>query len=718
MEKEVRNNKFGFFVGVFVPTFLSIIGIILFLRLGYIVGNAGILGTTIIILISVSVTTATALAISSVASNTKVAAGGGYSIISRTLGIEVGGSVGIPLLLAQIISVAFYLFGFSEAWKFIFPSHHVLFVGIIAFASIFLLTFIKLRFAIMSQVVTFLFIVAALVSAYAGGIMPSAQVSYTGTYAELPFWLLFALFFPAVTGLMAGIGLSGELKDPRKDIPKGVLWAIGITTLIYIGTAWWFGFNATAQELISDNLIMVKLAAFAPLILLGVLTATYSSALTTFVGASRLLQALGGHLLVPYSSFFSKKTSGEPRNAIIFIAAVVLALLFVGEINTLAPVLTILFLITYATINGAVLTQQLSGVLSFRPLFKLHWIIPLYGVLSSFAIMFLINFWVGAGSFIFMGLIYFWISRKGLTPKVADIQTTMLTTISEWAARRLKERSVKIKGLWKPSLLFPVSTAKDLLGCLPLLRSMLHPNGVITVLGMDLEKKESTLKESHKSEIKELKSVLKKLTKEKILPSFTTVKFKEYPIGVYHALKAVEGRVFVPNLVFLPIMPSSIRHSLLQKILTRAKNEKIGAIFYDWNREGGLGNEEDIHIWLPYCNRKNNDLDCDLAILFGYRLYQNWAGKITLHTCSPKTKETSTKKHLNKLIYDARLPQTTEIQIHNESYLDAIKKAPNFDVHIIPITSKTDRKLLKSLSQIKDKSLVLTIDSSTESVFA
>jgi len=114
MEKEVKTNKFGFFAGVFVPTFLSIIGVILFLRLGFVVGNAGILGATAIILISVSVTIATALAISSVASNTKVAAGGGYSIISRTLGIEVGGSVGIPLLMAQIVSVAFYLFGFSE----------------------------------------------------------------------------------------------------------------------------------------------------------------------------------------------------------------------------------------------------------------------------------------------------------------------------------------------------------------------------------------------------------------------------------------------------------------------------------------------------------------------------------------------------------------------------------------------------------------------------
>lgn len=718
MGKEIGSSKFGSFAGVFVPTFLTIIGVILFLRLGYVVGNAGVFGAIAIILISISVTIATALCISSVASNTKVAAGGGYSIISRTLGIEIGGSVGIPLLLAQIISVAFYLFGFSEAWRFIFPDHSILIVALIAFASIFLLTFIKIKFAIMSQMFIFLIIIASLISAFTGGIIPGIQVSYSGSYPEMSFWLLFALFFPAVTGLMAGIGLSGELKEPRRDIPKGVLWAIGITTLIYVGTALWLGFNATSEELIADNLIVIRLAAYAPLVLLGILTATYSSALTTFIGASRLLQALAGNLLVPQSKFFSKKVSGEPRNAILFITSLVLTLLFVGELNTLAPVLTILFLITYATINGAVLLQQLSGVLSFRPLLRVHWLIPLYGLLSSLAIIFLINFWIGVGSFLFMLIIYVWISRKGLAPEVADIRTVILTIISEWSARKLKERPVEIKGLWKPNILLPVSSARDILGCLPLLKSLLHPNGVITVLGIKIENKEFSEENSEKSTIKELNSTLEKLTKEKILPSFTTVKFKKYSTGIYHSMKAVEGRVFVPNLVFLPMMPSNFSSALLQKILNRAKDEKMGMIFYVWDRQGGLGNEEDIHIWLPNLKRKSNDLDSDLAILLGYKLYHNWAGKITLHACASKAKEKSVKANINKLIYDSRLPATTIVEIHNDTFLGALSKAPNFDVHIVPITSRADTKYLKTLSLMKEKALLITVDSSIESAFA
>lgn len=715
MNKEPGADKFGLFAGVFVPTFLTIVGVILFLRLGYVVGNAGILGASLIILISVSVTLATALSICSVASNTKVAAGGGYSIISKTLGIEVGGSVGIPLLLAQIISVAFYLFGFSEAWKFLYPNHSIVIVALIAFASIFLLTFIKIRAAITSQVFIFILIVASLISAYAGGFMPTAQVPQIGDFSDMSFWLLFALFFPAVTGLMAGIGLSGELKDARRDIPRGVLWAIGITTVLYLFTAWWLGFNATSEELIADNLIMIKLAAYAPFVLFGILAATYSSALTTFVGSSRLLNALGMHLLIPHSKFFAKKSSGEPRNAILFISLLVLILIMVGELNTLAPVLTILFLITYSVINGAVLTQKLSGMLSFRPLFRLHWIIPLYGMLACFLIMFQMSFLIGIGSIAAILLIYAWISNKGLEPEVADIRTTVYTLISEWASRKLKERPVSIKGLWKPSVLFPVTSAKDLLGSLPLLKSFLHPNGVITVLGMELENS-GTLKESQEPGLDELKGTLEKLTSEKILPSFTTIKFKKYFAGIYHVLKAVEGRVFIPNLLFLPTMPSTFRDVEFQKLLTRAMNENMGVIFYDWNREGGLGNEEEIHIWLPDCNRKD-EMDCDLAILIGYKLYQNWAGKMILHTRATKSKEAAVKQQLNRLIYDARLPANTQIEIHTETFIQAIKEAPHFDVHIVSVTAKTDKKLLKALADIKDKSLVLAIDSSGENIF-
>jgi len=167
--KVTGSRSFGAFRGVFVPTFLSIIGVILFLRLGFIVGSAGIIGTIAIILLAVSITFSTGLAISSITTNIRIGAGGAYSIISKTLGLEVGGSIGIPLYLAQIFSVALYIFGFTEAWSFIFPGHNALIVLLATLLTLLILTFISTRIAINAQLVVFAVVVISLVAVFAGG---------------------------------------------------------------------------------------------------------------------------------------------------------------------------------------------------------------------------------------------------------------------------------------------------------------------------------------------------------------------------------------------------------------------------------------------------------------------------------------------------------------------------------------------------------------------
>src|SRR6056297_3344137 len=152
VKKDIGSKKYGAFNGVFVPTFLTIMGVILFLRLGTIVGSEGILGSILIIILAISISIATGLALSSIVTNIKVGSGGAYSIISKTLGMEVGGSAGIPLYLAQILSIALYIFGFSEAWSFIFPQHPTVLVLIATFALLFLLTFISTKIAMRTQI--------------------------------------------------------------------------------------------------------------------------------------------------------------------------------------------------------------------------------------------------------------------------------------------------------------------------------------------------------------------------------------------------------------------------------------------------------------------------------------------------------------------------------------------------------------------------------------
>jgi solute carrier family 12 (sodium/potassium/chloride transporter), member 2 len=228
-----RPKGYGTFGGVFVPTLLTILGVILYLRLGWVVGNAGLGGAVVIIVLALLISASTGLSLSSVTTNIRIGAGGAYSIISRSLGIEVAGSIGIPLFLAQAFAVAMYVFGFRTGWQILFPTHPDIAVDFGMFAVVLVIALISARLAFRVQFVILALFVGALASVAATvftlpldepiqviGDFPGApETGFTG----VGFWTVFAIFFPAVTGIMAGANMSGELADP--DVPSpGARW--------------------------------------------------------------------------------------------------------------------------------------------------------------------------------------------------------------------------------------------------------------------------------------------------------------------------------------------------------------------------------------------------------------------------------------------------------------------------------------------------------------
>src|SRR6056297_1324767 len=157
-------KKYGTFAGVFVPTLLTILGVILFLRQGWVIGNAGLLGGWLIITIAFAIVTFTALSMSCITTNIRIKAGGAYSIISQSLGLEVGGSVGVPLYLAQSFAITMYIFGFREGWLYIFPDHYAIIVDIVVFGLLFVLAYLSAKLAFRVQYLILAVIIAALVS--------------------------------------------------------------------------------------------------------------------------------------------------------------------------------------------------------------------------------------------------------------------------------------------------------------------------------------------------------------------------------------------------------------------------------------------------------------------------------------------------------------------------------------------------------------------------
>jgi amino acid transporter len=235
---EQRGYQFGAFKGVFTPSILTILGVIMYLRMGWVLGNAGLPLTLLIVTMASSITFLTGLSISATATNMQVGGGGAYYIISRSLGVEIGAAIGLPLFMAQSLSVAFYVIGFAEAVAnavdlsplvaaLPFALNEIQAVALITLVVLTIITCISADLALKAQMLILAAIVLSLASFFLGSIAPDLVFSPDAIIPpKVPFWGVFAVFFPAVTGILSGVSMSGDLKEPAKALPRGTLAAV------------------------------------------------------------------------------------------------------------------------------------------------------------------------------------------------------------------------------------------------------------------------------------------------------------------------------------------------------------------------------------------------------------------------------------------------------------------------------------------------------------
>ncbi len=489
------DKKFGMFAGVFTPTVLTILGAIMYLRTGWVVGNAGLIGAIAIILLAHVITVSTGLAVSSVVTNTRVGAGGAFAIIAQSLGLEVGGSVGIPLFLAQGISIALYVLAFTESWLRIFPTHWEPLVAIVTFGIVFAIVYVSVQFASKTQFLILIIVGISLVSVLLASFPSLGQPGLTetpllwGGFNDGNFFETFAVFFPAVTGIMVGISMSGSLRKPREDIPVGTMSAIGLTMFIYLALAYWLSRIAQTDELLANTTIMVDKAFWDWAILAGMLGATFSSALGSLVAAPRVMQALALYKIIPFSRFFSRESSGgEPRQAMFFAGGIgFLALLIAlvsGGLDAIAEVITMFFLITYSMLNVVVLIEQTLDTVSFRPTFSVPRVVPFIGMVSCTFVMFLINPIFSLVAIVLVLGIYAYLARRHLAALDSDVRSGLFSSVAEWAVKRTRRMQAAPERTWKPVVLAPLRSADTLSGSYLFLRAMTSPKGTVQALGI------------------------------------------------------------------------------------------------------------------------------------------------------------------------------------------------------------------------------------------
>jgi amino acid transporter len=480
-QERVTSSKLNTFGGVYTPSILTILGVIMYLRFGWVVGNVGLLGTLLIVTICTAITFLTALSICVISTDRVVRGGGAYYMISRSLGIETGGAVGIPLFFAQAFSVALYVLGFAESVVAVFPWINQLYLALIVTVIVGILALTSAQIAIRAQYFIMAAIVLSLISFFAGKPVEPTHIELWVT-GETPFWQVLAVFFPAVTGIMAGVSMSGDLENPTVAIPKGTLAAVITGYGIYMTMPIFLAFWADSATLIEEPMIMERMARWGPAILLGIWGATLSSAIGSILGAPRVLQALARDKVLP--SFMSSLGNGsgpedEPRIGTAVTLGIAVATVCVGELNLIAPVLSMFFLTTYLVLNLAAAIEGILQSPSFRPSFKVHWAFSLLGAIGCLAVMFLINAIATVVAALIVAGIYFWLQSRELRTAWGDVRRGIWMAVMRMGLYQL-DHNDDTKN-WRPHILVLSGAPRKRWSLIELADAFGHNRGIITV---------------------------------------------------------------------------------------------------------------------------------------------------------------------------------------------------------------------------------------------
>lgn len=665
----VPRGRFGTFAGVFTPNVLTILGLILFLRTGWVVGQAGLIGALVIVLISNAITLLTGLSLSAIATSMRVGTGGNYYIISRSLGLEIGGAIGIPLFLSQAISVAFYIIGFTEALLAVpfFQSLDPRMISTVVVLVFGLISYMGADFALRIQYVVLAALVAALISFFLGGwdyfIAPTLVPMES---SDVSFWAVFAVFFPAVTGITVGASMSGDLKNPGKSIPNGTLASIGVTAIIYIASVLWLATHASPDSLVADNLIMEDIARFPVLILAGVWAATLSSALGSVVAAPRVLQALAFDRVAPRWMGGQLGSPTEPRVAVLITTGIALAIVWMGDLNFVAPIISMFFLNTYGMTNLASSIETLVGNPSFRPRFHIHWSVALLGAVGCYGAMFLINPLATVIAIVVSYGIYIYLERRSLSRTWGDVRSGVWFAFARFSLLQL-ERSRQHAKNWRPNILVFTGQPHNREHLVDMANWLSQGRGIVTffqlLVGDPSERNTPQLREAAR---KRIRSYIQKRNMTAFSEADIVADFHQGALTVVqsHGVGELE-----PNSVLMGWSGTPAGRGLQMRLMRNlvALGKSVFIFHYDAMRPGGDKTHPSIENARPNNGQyrvidvwwRGHTINADLMLLTAHiiRRHASWSNARlrVLRVIDGEEGRAQTQAHIEKLLESVRV---------------------------------------------------------------
>jgi len=653
--EQTQRPKLGTFLGVYLPTILTILGVIMYLRSGWLVGHMGLSRTLVIVTLANAITLITTLSFSSISTNIRVGVGGAYYIISRSLGLEIGGAVGLPLFLSQTFSVTLYAYGLAESLVIVWPDIPIETAAFVIVLLVGGLSMLGPKVALKSQVPVLALIGVSLLALVIGVVIHAwnRAVPIPPPSGEIPFWAAFAIFFPAVTGVMAGLGLSGDLKHPSRAIPRGSILAVITGFAIYLLIPVLLLLGAGRGDLKNNPLVWTDIAVLGPwLILPGLWGAIFSSAVGSMLGAPRTLQALANDRM---SLRRRTKDIGEDKKllaGLVLSILIALGAVFLGNLNTVAAVVTVFFLTTYGVMNLAAAIETLSGDPSWRPKFRIPWMVNLLGGLGCLWVIFLINPLAGVVAIFVELLIWILLSQREQQAGWGDARRGFYEAAIRWALILLARRPMSARN-WRPHMLVFVS---DLMEHLDLVRFgnwFSQGRGVVSVCELIVGKISDI-----KIDLLGTREVMQKALDDEGLVVFPEVHVVNDVVeGIVNVTQANGLAGLQSNMILLGWPTDKKRLSQFLKIMRQLellnKSFIIGRIKpkYIFPREGS---RRSVHVWWGGLERNG-----DLMLLLAYLLTRNpeWRGAEIriMSIANNKQMKADTEAYLNKLIPEIRI---------------------------------------------------------------
>lgn len=672
MQATDRGYGFGT-LPVFLAGISTILGAIMFLRFGYAVAHTGLLGVVGIILLGHLVTIPTALALAEIATNRKVEGGGEYFIISRSFGTTIGGVIGISLYLSQAISVAFYMIAFAEAFTWLEPIlSDQLGVGfdsrIVSIPALILLLVLVLSKGADLGVKVLYVVAAILFGSLVLFFLGSPLEGFDGRVVSLtetierpdPFIVVFAIVFPAFTGMTAGVGLSGDLRNPRKSLPRGTLWATVVGMIVYIGIVFKLHTSASPEVLAEDQLIMSSISIWGPAIIIGLCCATLSSAIGSVLVAPRTLQALGADHTLPGKGLNVWLSHGigaanDPRHATIVTGILALVIVIVGNVDLVATLISMFFMVTYGSLCAISFLEHFAARPSYRPSFRSRWYVSLLGAVICFLLMFQISLFFAALSILVLVALYqaLRIEKRGEGDLAALFQNAITQATRYMQIRLQQRREDLIADEWRPSVIMVNDRTFDRRSPLIMLRWLCHRYGFGTYVHFI----KGRLSAETFAESKAVKERLLQLAKrEHSAVYMDTVVSPSITSALAQTLQ-VPGVSGMSNNSILFEFAHRDSEDVVRSVVDQCKFAATTDMTLMVLRhcETHFGSKDSIHVWLTWNDKANANTMILLSyILLGHPDWQN--AQVQVFAALPATEMERTRQDFTQLITEGRLP--------------------------------------------------------------